>query len=284
MYSLLPSPYHYVSSPVPTSTAATPAMSLKISLPIGEKPPDKFGRGDDAIPTQASLGIAFPIVHQIPEEHSMLQPSALTSTAHPCIVVIWYFTGLPPRAHGHRFMLVALKPRIPGHRKHYPPGATLPTHTTFITTPTTPCSSIVRLFIFVIWYATGLPPSVVGQRFMLVALNPRLPGNWKQHDPYTSLTTLATTNTTATASCISIVRPLVISFLIDIDISLLSYVCDRSLLVASTHCCQHPSNTTTYISNVHQVPPPLLTHLLSSLTTNPALCHLLMLMDLRWPS
>jgi hypothetical protein len=158
-------------------------------------------------------------------------------------------------------MLVALKPRIPGHWKHHPPGATLPTHTTFITTPTTPCSSIVLLFIFVIGYATGLPPSVVGQRFMLVALKPRLPGNWKQHDPYTSLTTLATTNTTATASCISIVRPLVISFLIDIDISLPSDVRDRSLLVASTHCCQHPSNTTTYISNVRQVPPTT-THLL----------------------
>ncbi len=83
---------------------------------------------------------------------------------------------------------------------------------------------------------------------MLVALKPRLPGNWKP-------TLLATTNTTATASCSSIVHPLDISFLIDVDIFLPLDFHDRSMLVASTHCCQHPSTTTTYISNVCHVPP-----------------------------
>ena len=167
-------------------------MNLKIFLPMGKKPPDKFGRGDDAIPTQASLGIAFPVVHQIPEEHSVLQPATLVSTARPFIVIIWYCTGLPPCALGHRFMLVALKPPIPGHWKHYPPGTPLPTHTIIVTTPTDPHSSIVCLFIVVIKYTTGLPPSVVGQRFTLVALKPHLPGDGKQHHPNTSLTNLAT--------------------------------------------------------------------------------------------
>jgi hypothetical protein len=128
-----------------------------------------------------------------------------------------------------------LQPAVLTSNAHPPLGATLPPHTTIITTPTTPHSSIVHLFIVVIWYVTGLLPSVVGQRFMQAALKPRIPGDWKHHHPNTSLSTLATTNTTATACCSSIICLLVISFLIDIAISLPPDVCDRSMLVASTH-------------------------------------------------
>ena len=221
---------------------------------MGEKPPDKISRGEVAIPTQASLGIASPSIHQIPEEPSVLQPAALTSTARPFIVIIWYCTGLPPHALGQRSMLLASKPRIPGNWTHYPPGTTLPTQISIITTPTTPRSRLVRLFIVVIWYTTGLLPSVVGQSSKSVALKPRLPSIWRHHHPNTSLTT-ATTNTTTTASCSSIVPPIVISLLIDIDVSLPPDVRDRSILVASTHCCQHLSTATTYIGTVCKVPP-----------------------------
>ena len=170
-YSLLPSSYPYVSSLVPTSTAAAPAMNLKFFLPMGEKPPDKFGQGDDAIPTQVSLGILISSVHQIPEEPSVLQPAALTSTARPFIAIIWYSTSLLPRALTNGFLQVALKPHPLGHSTHYPPGTTPPTLTTILSTIPTASSSIVHPFIVVIWYiilyATGLPPSTVGQRLCL---------------------------------------------------------------------------------------------------------------------
>jgi hypothetical protein len=105
---------------------------------------------------------------------------------------------------------------------------------------------------------TGLPPSVVGQRFMLAALKPRLPGNWKHHHPGTSLTTLVTTNTIATASCSSILHPLVISFLIDIDINLPLDVCDRSMLVASTTVANIPLPLPLTLVMFARLLPPLL--------------------------
>jgi hypothetical protein len=98
--------------------------------------------------------------------------------------------------------------------------------------------SIVHPFIVHIWYATSLPPSAVRQSFMLKASKPRLPGGW-MHRPPDSLTALATTSTTT-------------GFMTDTGLPLdIRY---RSMLVASDHCCQHPSTTTTCISNVCQVP------------------------------
>jgi hypothetical protein len=69
-YSLLPSLYPYVISPVLTSMAAAPAMNLDIFLSMGENLP--INSVEDVIPTQASLGIIFPSIHQTPEEHSVL--------------------------------------------------------------------------------------------------------------------------------------------------------------------------------------------------------------------
>jgi hypothetical protein len=130
--------------------AAAPAMNLKLFLHMGEKPPDKFGRGDDATPTQVSLGIVFSSIHQIPEEPSVLRPAALTSTARPFIAVIRYSTSLPPCSLAHGFLQVALKPHPLGHLTHYPPGTTPPTLTTILSTIPTASSSIVHPFIVVI--------------------------------------------------------------------------------------------------------------------------------------
>ena len=59
---------------------------------MGEKPPDKFGRGRDASGNQASIVTSFPPECQVLKEFLALQPAILSSTAHQFIVVIFYGT------------------------------------------------------------------------------------------------------------------------------------------------------------------------------------------------
>ena len=70
-------------------------MNLKILLPMGEKPPDTLGRGEDAPPTQAPIVLSFPNACQILEELSVLLSAILRSTARSLIVIIFYGTAPP---------------------------------------------------------------------------------------------------------------------------------------------------------------------------------------------
>jgi hypothetical protein len=67
-------------------------MNHKIFLPMGEKPPYKFGRGRDASGNQASIVTSFPPESQVLQELLALQPAILRSTARQFIVVIFYGT------------------------------------------------------------------------------------------------------------------------------------------------------------------------------------------------
>jgi hypothetical protein len=78
----------YIHRWVPYPMAAAPAMNLKIFLPMGEKPPDTFGRGGDDSPIQASLFITFPHFCQVLQEIFVLQSAILHSTVCLLIVVI----------------------------------------------------------------------------------------------------------------------------------------------------------------------------------------------------
>jgi hypothetical protein len=86
--------------------ATAPAMNLKIFLPMGEKPPDTFGRGGDASSTQASLVITFLCFCQALQEFLVLPSAILHSTVCPLIAIILYDTRLPPPAVGHEIALV----------------------------------------------------------------------------------------------------------------------------------------------------------------------------------
>ncbi len=70
-------------------------MNLKILLPMGKKPPDILGRGEDATPIQAPIVLSFHNACQILEELSVLLSTILRSTTCSLIVIIFYGTGPP---------------------------------------------------------------------------------------------------------------------------------------------------------------------------------------------
>jgi hypothetical protein len=108
--------------------AAAPAMNLKNLLPMGEKPPDTLGRGQDATPTQALVVLSFPNAFQFLEELSVLLSILLRSTTRSFIVVIFYGTGPPKLVDVDRIMFGMSKQQLPTHRNH------CTTHTTTTTT------------------------------------------------------------------------------------------------------------------------------------------------------
>jgi hypothetical protein len=83
-------------------------MNLKIFLPMGEKPPDKFGRGRDASPIQVFLVIAFPRFCQALQELLVLPSATMSSTICSLIVIIFYDICFPPSAEGYEIALVSL--------------------------------------------------------------------------------------------------------------------------------------------------------------------------------
>ena len=176
-------------------------MNLKILLPMGEKPPDTLGRGDDAPPTQAPIVLSFLNACQILEELSVLLSAILRSTARSLIVIIFYGTAPPSLVAVDGYLFGMSRQRLPAHRD------CCTTHTTTTTTknvclfmaividitclslpaggrvelvpsmPSIPCqfspkhqhpspnvtpSTATRSFIVIHVFAAYLPPSIIG--------------------------------------------------------------------------------------------------------------------------
>jgi len=68
--------------------AAAPVMTIKTFLPMGEKPPDIIGQGNNATIKQAPTVISFPPSQQFPEEFLVLELLTLCSIAFSLIVII----------------------------------------------------------------------------------------------------------------------------------------------------------------------------------------------------
>ena len=91
-------------------------MNLKILLPMGEKPPDILGRGEDATPTQAPIVLSFPNACQILEELSVLLSAILRSTARSLIVIIFYGTAPPSLVAVDGYLFGMSRQRLPAHQ------------------------------------------------------------------------------------------------------------------------------------------------------------------------
>jgi hypothetical protein len=70
--------------------AAAPFMTFKSFLPMGEKPPEIFGRGSQVNTNQAPTVLSFPPSQQIPEEPLVSRLLPLRSTDFTLIVVNFY--------------------------------------------------------------------------------------------------------------------------------------------------------------------------------------------------
>ncbi len=89
-------------------------MNLKIFLPMGEKPPDTFGRGCDASQSQAYIVITFPWFCQNLEEFLVFLSTVLSSFVCP-LLVIFLDTSLPPPGVGYKIALQFSMPSLPAH-------------------------------------------------------------------------------------------------------------------------------------------------------------------------
>ena len=163
-------------------------MTLKIFLPMGEKPPDIFGQGRYATPNRASLAISIPTVYQILQEFSVLRCATLRSTACPFIVVILYGTSLPPLAVDDRIVLVVSKQFSPAYWNHHTTETSTTTstiskygtclslpHTLFLASSLSSAISLLpmllctaaTLLIVILLPNTGFPSPGVGNRTVL---------------------------------------------------------------------------------------------------------------------
>ena len=70
--------------------AAGPVMTIKTFLPMGEKPPDIIGQGNNATIKQAPTVISFPPFQQFPEDFLASVFLPLSSTAFTLIVIFFY--------------------------------------------------------------------------------------------------------------------------------------------------------------------------------------------------
>jgi len=138
-------------------------MNLKIFLPMGEKPPDTFGRGGDASPIQASLFFTFPRFRQILQEFFELQSAILRSIICPLIVIILHGTRLPPPAVGHEIALVIFSQVLPANTRQLTPTTAATTAPTIITDnhnnsfTTDNNNNTARSLIVIILYDSCLP-------------------------------------------------------------------------------------------------------------------------------
>jgi hypothetical protein len=161
-------------------------MNLKIFLPMGGKPPDKFGRGRDASSIQVSLIIAFPRFCQVLQELLVLPSASMSSTICSLIVIIFYDICFPLSAEGYEIVLVSLMQLLPSKTRqlttttaatttttittdHHYNSHTTPAHTHKITTTNTAHTTVntttnhnsletTRPFIVIILYDSRLPP------------------------------------------------------------------------------------------------------------------------------
>jgi hypothetical protein len=146
-------------------------MSLKIFLPMGEKPPDEFGRGHNTsryhhstpfpvyllqllheeelptiVSTPSSTTYSFIVILAGNNATTTTIPAYKGTVHHRLTVIIWIGTGHPPSfLICDNTLLGASKP-------------CLPTHVNWLTNNATTCS-IVPMFIVIIWN-TGLPSPV----------------------------------------------------------------------------------------------------------------------------
>jgi hypothetical protein len=108
-------------------------MNLKIFLPMGEKPPDTFGRGRDASSIQVSLVVAFPRFCQELQELLVLPSAILCSTICPLIVIILYDTCFPPSTDSREIALVYFMHLLPAKTRQLTTTTAATTITTIIT-------------------------------------------------------------------------------------------------------------------------------------------------------
>jgi hypothetical protein len=108
-------------------------MNLKIFLPMGEKPPDKFGRGRDVLSIQVSLVIAFPRFCHVLQELLVLPSATMSSTICSLIVIIFHDNCFPPSAEGYKIALVSSMQFLPPKTRQLI-TTTAATTTTTITT------------------------------------------------------------------------------------------------------------------------------------------------------
>jgi hypothetical protein len=161
-------------------------MNLNIFLPMGEKPPDKFGRGHDASLIQVSLVIAFPRFCQVLQKLLVLPSATMSSTICSLIVIIFYDNCFPPSAEGYEIALVSLMQLLSSKTRqlttttaatttttittdHHYNSHTTPAHTHKITTTNTAHTSVnttmnhnslktTHPFIVIVLYDSRLPP------------------------------------------------------------------------------------------------------------------------------
>ncbi len=81
-------------------------MNLKNLLPMGEKPPNILGQGEDTTPTQTPIVLSFPNTFQILEELSVSLSALPRSTARSFIVIIFYGTGPPTLVAVDRIIII----------------------------------------------------------------------------------------------------------------------------------------------------------------------------------